>query len=65
MTKAWVGVQATTVALCAACHKHVEAHQGRTRARGLPFPLTLQPDAYNKRAGRCSCGAPKCVAEEW
>ena len=46
-------------------HKHVEAHQGRTRARGLPFPLTLQPDAYNKRAGRCSCGAPKCVAEEW
>ena len=55
VTQVWTAVQAATVALCVACHQHVEAYQGPTRARKLPFRLKLQPDTYNKRVGPCTC----------
>ena len=60
VTRVWTAVQAATVALCVACHGHLEAFQGKTRARGLPFPLALRPGGFNKRAGRCTC--PTCAA---
>ena len=53
----WRKTRAGTVALCAACRKHVERWQGPTRARPLPFPLVVSGGGgVNRRPGPCVCG---------
>ena len=54
----WAAAHGATVAVCAPCHSLLEAYQGRTRARPLPFALEAGKP-FHRRVGPCAC--PRCA----
>ena len=53
----WDYTLEATIALCKPCHRRLEAYQGKTRSRPLPFAVVFE-NGHNRRVGPCGC--PDC-----